>query len=122
MVSIDPHNIRFRAFKSFRHIMERSIKVAVIGPGTASLVTARELKRESHRVILFEKNNRIGGTWVYDPRVESDPLGMDPGREIVHSGMYLPFTQDQPSKAAHGLPRLPICEKRNWGPDGLSGS
>ena len=68
--------------------MERSIKVAVIRAGTAGLVTDREVKREGHQVILFEKNNRIGGTCVYDPRVESDPLGLDPGREIVHSTVH----------------------------------
>ncbi|KAK7823957.1 flavin-containing monooxygenase fmo gs-ox-like 3 [Quercus suber] len=67
--------------------MERSIKVVVIGASTTGLVTARKLKREGHQVILFEKNNRIGGTGVYDRRVESNPLGMDPGREIVHSRM-----------------------------------
>ncbi|KAK6142953.1 hypothetical protein DH2020_023301 [Rehmannia glutinosa] len=28
------------------------------------------------------------GTWVYNPEVESDPLGLDPNREIVHSSLY----------------------------------
>jgi cation diffusion facilitator CzcD-associated flavoprotein CzcO len=69
-------------------MFEQSLQVAVIGAGMAGLLTARELKREGHRVIVFEKSNRLGGTWVYDPRVETDPLGLDRGREIVHSSMY----------------------------------
>jgi cation diffusion facilitator CzcD-associated flavoprotein CzcO len=67
---------------------EQSLKVAVIGAGMAGLLTARELKREAHRVIVFEKSISLGGTWVYDPRVETDPLGLDPAREIVHSSLY----------------------------------
>ncbi|KAL2489646.1 hypothetical protein Fot_42938 [Forsythia ovata] len=54
--------------------MEKSLKVAVIGPGVAGLV--------------MEKSDQLGRTWVYDPRVESDPLGLDPNREIVHGSLY----------------------------------
>ncbi|KAK8693429.1 hypothetical protein V6N13_071013 [Hibiscus sabdariffa] len=68
--------------------MGRSYKVAVIGAGTAGLVTARELQREGHRVTVFEKADRVGGIWLYNPRVETDPLGLDPNREIVHSSLY----------------------------------
>ncbi|GMI98311.1 hypothetical protein like AT1G62620 [Hibiscus trionum] len=68
--------------------MGGSYKVAVIGGGTAGLVTARELQREGHHVTVFEKANRVGGTWLYDPRVETDLLGLDPNREIVHSSLY----------------------------------
>lgn len=68
--------------------MARSCHVAVIGAGVAGLVAARELLREGHRVVIFEKSNRIGGTWVYDQRVEADPLGLDPDREIIHSSLY----------------------------------
>ncbi|KAL4364126.1 hypothetical protein GQ457_04G032500 [Hibiscus cannabinus] len=68
--------------------MGPSYKVAVIGAGTAGLVTARELQREGHHVTVFEKANKVGGTWLYDPRVETDRLGIDPNREIVHSSLY----------------------------------
>lgn len=68
--------------------MVRSVKVAVIGAGVAGLVAARELLRENHRVVVFEKARRIGGTWVYDSRIDSDPLSLDPNREIVHSSLY----------------------------------
>ncbi|MBA0714857.1 hypothetical protein Golax_013805 [Gossypium laxum] len=68
--------------------MGQSYNVAVIGAGTAGLVTARELQREGHRVTVFEKANKVGGTWLYDSLVESDLLGLDPNREIVHSSLY----------------------------------
>ncbi|XP_020539716.1 flavin-containing monooxygenase FMO GS-OX-like 4 isoform X2 [Jatropha curcas] len=65
-----------------------SSDVAVIGAGAAGLVAARELHQEGHKVIVFERNAQIGGTWVYDSRVETDPLGLDPTRTIIHSSIY----------------------------------
>ncbi|OVA20189.1 Flavin monooxygenase FMO [Macleaya cordata] len=65
-----------------------SRKVAVIGAGAAGLVASRELRREGHEVVVFERRDRVGGLWVYDPNVESDPLGIDPSRSIVHSSLY----------------------------------
>ncbi|KAI3416822.1 Flavin-containing monooxygenase, partial [Psidium guajava] len=67
---------------------KRSVKAAVIGAGMSGLVAARELRREGHQVVVFERGSEVGGTWVYDPRVESDPLGLDPAREVVQSSMY----------------------------------
>ncbi|KAG5607183.1 hypothetical protein H5410_028675 [Solanum commersonii] len=68
--------------------MAESRKVAVIGAGASGLVTARELRREGHRVVVFEKSNQLGGLWVYNPRVETDILSLDPNREIIHSSLY----------------------------------
>ncbi|KAK1420135.1 hypothetical protein QVD17_21486 [Tagetes erecta] len=68
--------------------MTNSLKVAVIGAGVAGLTAARELQRESLQVVVFEKSNQLGGTWAYDPRVESDLLGVDPKRDVVHSSLY----------------------------------
>ncbi|KAK9103172.1 hypothetical protein Sjap_020426 [Stephania japonica] len=65
-----------------------SRKVAVIGAGAAGLVAARELRREGHQVVVFERNDKVGGTWVYEPKTESDPLGRDPSRTIVHTSLY----------------------------------
>ncbi|KAK1364543.1 Flavin-containing monooxygenase [Heracleum sosnowskyi] len=65
-----------------------SLTVAVIGAGVAGLLAGRELQRAGHRVTIFEKQNQLGGTWVYDPRVESDLLSLDPDREIIHSSLY----------------------------------
>lgn len=70
--------------------MTDSLNVAVIGAGTSGLLTARELLREHHRVTVFEKSNKLGGTWLYEPRVESDDdvLHLDPKRSVVHSSLY----------------------------------
>ncbi|KAI3674959.1 hypothetical protein L2E82_51770 [Cichorium intybus] len=68
--------------------MATPLKVAVIGAGVAGLNAAHELQRESHHVVVFEKSHRLGGTWAYDPRIESDLLGLDPNREIIHGSMY----------------------------------
>ncbi|XP_027155891.1 flavin-containing monooxygenase FMO GS-OX5-like [Coffea eugenioides] len=68
--------------------MARPLKVAVIGAGVAGLTTACELKSEGHQVVVYEKADQIGGMWVYNPEVETDPLGLDPGRKIVHSSLY----------------------------------
>ncbi|KAK9927507.1 hypothetical protein M0R45_024688 [Rubus argutus] len=65
-----------------------SRNVAVIGAGAAGLVAARELWREGHKVVVFERGEQEGGTWVYTPKVESDPLGLDPDRTTVHSSLY----------------------------------
>ncbi|KAL8119222.1 flavin-containing monooxygenase FMO GS-OX5-like [Apium graveolens] len=65
-----------------------SLNVAVIGAGVAGLLAGRELQRAGHRVTIFEKQNQVGGTWVYDPRVESDLLSLDPDRDIIHSSLY----------------------------------
>ncbi|CAK9171132.1 unnamed protein product [Ilex paraguariensis] len=63
-------------------------KVAVIGAGAAGLVAARELRSEGHSVVVFEREKQIGGTWIYNPNTESDPLGVEPTRNIIHSSLY----------------------------------
>ncbi|XP_077235943.1 flavin-containing monooxygenase FMO GS-OX-like 3 isoform X2 [Tasmannia lanceolata] len=65
-----------------------SCHVAVIGAGAAGLVAARELRREGHKVVVFETGDQIGGTWIYNPNIDSDPLGLDPSRKIVQSSLY----------------------------------
>ncbi|KAK1420136.1 hypothetical protein QVD17_21487 [Tagetes erecta] len=66
----------------------KPLKVAVIGAGAAGLTAARELQRESLQVVVFEKSHQLGGTWAYDSRIESDLLGVDPNRDVVHSSLY----------------------------------
>ncbi|KAL8267707.1 hypothetical protein R6Q59_001505 [Mikania micrantha] len=69
--------------------MTNSLNVAVIGAGISGLLTSRELLRQNHRITVFEKSNQIGGTWVYDDRVEVDGcLLVDPNRSVVHSSLY----------------------------------
>jgi len=65
-----------------------SMNVAVVGAGASGLVMARELLAEGHRVTVFEASDSMGGVWVLDPNTESDPLGADAGRSLVHSSMY----------------------------------
>ncbi|CAA7034214.1 unnamed protein product [Microthlaspi erraticum] len=66
----------------------KSRHVAVIGAGAAGLVAARELRREGHSVVVFERQKQVGGTWIYTDHVESDPLSVDPTRIVVHSSVY----------------------------------
>ncbi|XP_026659694.2 flavin-containing monooxygenase FMO GS-OX-like 3 [Phoenix dactylifera] len=77
-----------------RHLPSASLhpktrrRVAVLGAGASGLVSARELRREGQRVVILERGGSVGGTWVYTPAVESDPLSLDPGREVVQSSLY----------------------------------
>ncbi|KAK7406233.1 hypothetical protein VNO78_07853 [Psophocarpus tetragonolobus] len=71
-------------------------QVAVIGAGAAGLVAARELRREGHDVVVFEQGKQVGGTWVYSGEVESDLLGLDPKRSIVHSSLYASLRTNLP--------------------------
>ncbi|KAK9716420.1 hypothetical protein RND81_06G231700 [Saponaria officinalis] len=66
----------------------RSKKVSVVGGGLAGLVAIRELCREGHEVVAYERGSKLDGTWVYTPETESDPLGIDPTKTVVHSSLY----------------------------------
>ncbi|VVB06066.1 unnamed protein product [Arabis nemorensis] len=72
--------------QSFSSIKSRH--VAIIGAGPSGLVAARELRREGHSVVVFERQNQVGGTWNYTDHVEPDPLSVDPTRPVVHSSVY----------------------------------
>ncbi|KAK3435104.1 hypothetical protein EUGRSUZ_D02485 [Eucalyptus grandis] len=89
------------------------VKAAVIGAGMAGLVAARELCREGHQVVVFERANDVGGTWLYDPRIESDPLGLDPGRNIVHASMHRSLRVNLPRQLM-GFSDYPFL-KKGWG-------
>ncbi|KAL2337150.1 hypothetical protein Fmac_011596 [Flemingia macrophylla] len=68
--------------------MPHPLRVAVVGAGVAGLATARELRREALDVVVFEKSDHLGGMWRYDPRNDSDPVGSDPNRDVVHTSLY----------------------------------
>ncbi|KDP25635.1 hypothetical protein JCGZ_20791 [Jatropha curcas] len=86
--------------------------VAVIGAGAAGLAAARELRQEGHNIVVFERNVQIGGTWVYDPQVESDPLGLDPSRTIIHPSLYSSLRINLP-KEAMGFRVYPFIPKND---------
>ncbi|XP_010522967.1 PREDICTED: flavin-containing monooxygenase FMO GS-OX-like 9 [Tarenaya hassleriana] len=71
----------------------RSRTVCVIGAGPSGLVSARELRKEGHKVVVMEQSHDVGGQWLYNPSVEEeDPLGRsidenDPFLK-VHSSVY----------------------------------
>ncbi|CAH2044042.1 unnamed protein product [Thlaspi arvense] len=68
--------------------MSQSKTVCVIGAGPSGLVSARELKKEGHKVVVMEQNEDVGGQWLYQPNVEEeDPLGKFKTQK-VHSSVY----------------------------------
>ncbi|KAJ4754209.1 Flavin-containing monooxygenase [Rhynchospora pubera] len=75
------------------------LRLAVVGAGAAGLVAARELRREGHGVVVFERGAFVGGTWVYTPAVESHSLGIDPARNIVHSSLYKSLRTNLPRES-----------------------
>lgn len=90
--------------------------VAVIGAGAGGLAAARELRREGHSVVVFEKEEQIGGTWVYTPQTELDPIGSDPGRTIVHSSVYASLRTNLPREVM-GYRDYPFVETGRPGRD-----
>ncbi|XP_059651573.1 flavin-containing monooxygenase FMO GS-OX5-like [Cornus florida] len=100
--------------------MARSVKVAVIGAGAGGLISAREFQREGHQVVVYEKGSRLGGTWAYDPRVESDPLSLDPKREIIHSSAYHSLRTNLP-RHVMGFSDYPFTARKNGDPRNYPG-
>ncbi|KAK3041074.1 hypothetical protein RJ639_026871 [Escallonia herrerae] len=77
--------------------------------GAGGLVAARELSREGHTVVVFKKQNQVGGTWVYSPNTESDPIGLDPNRNIVHTSLYASLRTNLPREVM-GFRDFPFVE------------
>lgn len=73
--------------------------VAVIGAGAAGLAAARQLRREGHSVVVFERESLVGGTWIYTNSTEPDPVGIDPTRPVVHSSLYASLRTNLPREA-----------------------
>ncbi|MQM09976.1 hypothetical protein Taro_042863 [Colocasia esculenta] len=90
--------------------------VAVIGAGAAGLVAARELRREGFSVVVFERLGTVGGTWVYDADVESDPMGTDPSRAVVHSSLYESLRTNLPRECM-GFLGYPLVSRDGEGRD-----
>ncbi|GER28026.1 flavin-containing monooxygenase-related family protein [Striga asiatica] len=76
------------------HLVSRN--VAVIGAGAAGLSAALELRKEGHIVVVYERATQVGGTWAYTPETETDPLGLDPARKVIHSSLYASLRTNLP--------------------------
>ncbi|XP_072037202.1 uncharacterized protein [Amphiura filiformis] len=79
-------------------------QVAVIGAGAAGLCAARYLsaKPDSFEPTVFEKSDRIGGTWVYTEETGKDQYGLP-----IHSSMYTNLKTNQ-SKEVMAFPDFPF--------------
>ncbi|RLN12667.1 flavin-containing monooxygenase FMO GS-OX-like 4 [Panicum miliaceum] len=73
----------------------RSLRVAVIGAGAAGLAAARELRREGHAPVVFERAGDVGGTWIYDdqPKPINWAMEMEGGG---HSSLYASLRTNLP--------------------------
>ena len=84
----------------------RSLRVAVIGAGAAGLAAARELRREGHATVVFERGHAVGGTWLYDHRSSSmyASLRTNLPREVM-GFLDFPFAAAPDSVDARRFPR-----------------
>lgn len=72
------------------------LRLAVIGAGAAGLAAARELRREGHAPVVFERAAAVGGTWLYaPPATSSDPLGA----VATHSSLYASLRTNLPRES-----------------------
>ncbi|TVU31749.1 hypothetical protein EJB05_23447, partial [Eragrostis curvula] len=70
-----------------------SLRLAVVGAGAAGLAAARELRREGHAPVVFERAAAVGGTWLYTPpATAADPLGA----AATHSSLYASLRTNLP--------------------------
>ncbi|XP_047093819.1 flavin-containing monooxygenase FMO GS-OX-like 4 [Lolium rigidum] len=72
-----------------------SLRLAVVGAGAAGLAAARELRREGHNPVVFERAAAVGGTWLYAapaPAAATDPLGA----AATHSSLYASLRTNLP--------------------------
>ncbi|KZV45324.1 flavin-containing monooxygenase FMO GS-OX-like 4 [Dorcoceras hygrometricum] len=90
--------------------------VAVIGAGAAGLAAARELVLQGHSVVVYERETQLGGTWAYTPERESDPMGLDPMRQIVHSSLYASLRTNLPREVM-SFRAFPFSASRKPGRD-----
>lgn len=92
-------------------IKSQSKRVCVIGAGPSGLVSARELRKEGHKVVVMEQNHDVGGQWLYQPNVEEeDPLGKTKTLN-VHSSVYSSLRLATPREVL-GFSDFPFTAKK----------
>ncbi|GJN20072.1 hypothetical protein PR202_gb07399 [Eleusine coracana subsp. coracana] len=70
-----------------------SLRLAVVGAGAAGLAAARELRREGHAPVVFERAAAVGGPGSTRPRRRrTDPLGA----AATHSSLYASLRTNLP--------------------------
>jgi dimethylaniline monooxygenase (N-oxide forming) len=70
----------------------RRRRVAVIGAGVAGLATAKCLMDDGHEAVVFEKTDRLGGIWAYDP----DRIGGVYSTTLYQNTKYISSFSDHP--------------------------
>ncbi|KAG6530517.1 hypothetical protein ZIOFF_012756 [Zingiber officinale] len=68
--------------------LQSSKHVCVVGAGPTGLVSARELLREGHSVVVLEQNHDLGGQWLYQD--------VGAGAATVHSSVYASLRVNAP--------------------------
>ena len=86
--------------------------VAVIDASAIGLVTTQELRREGHRVVVFEQGDQVGRLWVYTPNVESDQIALNTTWTMVHSSAYHSLRTNLPRNSM-GFSDYPFVAKDN---------
>lgn len=64
---------------------------AVIGAGASGLICARECVREGHEVVIFEKSEVSGGTWVLD-QIPQELQMMDSMTFFLYRTLTMPLS------------------------------
>lgn len=67
-------------------------------------------------MVVYERGNQVGGTWVYTPETESDLLGRDPARPVVQSSLYWSLRTNL-SREAMGFRDYPFVTRADWSSD-----
>ncbi|CAO3582273.1 unnamed protein product [Absidia cylindrospora] len=76
------------------YILPTIRRVAVIGAGPGGLAAAKQLQEEGvfDKISVFERNDQIGGTWIYSSEQNTNPpipsvnaLQVDPPLSLQHS-------------------------------------
>ncbi|XP_042459910.1 flavin-containing monooxygenase FMO GS-OX-like 8 isoform X1 [Zingiber officinale] len=67
--------------------LQSSKQVCVVGAGPSGLISARELLKEGHSVVVLEQNHDLGGQWLYQ---DADATA------TVHSSVYASLRVNAP--------------------------